>query len=72
MAATTELIREIDKDRFYQGILKLMQRADGNYYALPCHGWVQGIWYRADCFEKAVLKLLTTWDATWRQHNAGG
>jgi multiple sugar transport system substrate-binding protein len=34
----------------------------GNYYALPYHGWVQGIWYRADWFKNAGLDPPDTWE----------
>lgn len=62
-AATTALVNKIGKDKFYQGPLKEVETADGNsYYALPYHGWIQGIWYRADWFKKAGLEPPTTWE----------
>jgi len=62
-AAATELINEIGADEFYAGVLRLNQTGDGtNYYSIPYHGWVQGIWYRADWFEEAGLNPPETWD----------
>jgi len=60
--AATEVINEIGKENFYAGTLKLNQSAEGDYYALPYHGWVQGIWYRADWFEEAGLNPPNTWE----------
>ncbi len=61
--AVTELINTIGKDQFYQGTLKLNESpAMGEYYASPFHGWVQGIWYRADWFKDAGLNPPDTWD----------
>jgi len=37
-------------------------REAGKYYGLPFHGWVQGIWYRADWFKKAGLNPPATWE----------
>jgi multiple sugar transport system substrate-binding protein len=61
--ATGALLEEIGKDSFYQGVLRLVSSGEGGYYALPYHGWIQGIWYRADWFEEAGLDPPTTWDA---------
>ena len=61
-AANESLLNEIGKDKFYAGTLKLLQSGSGEYYALPYHGWVQGIWYRADWFEEAGLEPPNTWD----------
>jgi len=63
IATTTKLIEKIGKSRFYAGPLKVLETtAKGSYYALPYHGWIQGIWYRADWFEKAGLAPPTTWE----------
>lgn len=63
VATTTKLIEKIGKDRFYAGPLKVLETTSkGSYYALPYHGWIQGIWYRSDWFEKAGLNPPTTWD----------
>lgn len=60
---TTKMVETIGKDRFYRGSLKMVEtRAPGQYYGLPYHGWVQGIWYRADWFKKADLKPPDTWE----------
>ncbi len=59
----TEMVKQIGKDRFYQGALKMVESSEaGNYNALPFHGWVQGIWYRADWFRKAGLAPPDTWE----------
>jgi multiple sugar transport system substrate-binding protein len=61
--AITELINDIGKDRFYAGTLRLNESAQkGLYYGVPYHGWVQGIWYRADWFEEAGLEPPSTWE----------
>ena len=63
IATTTKLIEKIGKDRFYSGPLKVLETTGkGSYYALPYHGWIQGIWYRSDWFEAAGLEPPTTWD----------
>ena len=65
IAAVTEILNGIGKDKFYQGALKVLETsAKDGYYALPYHGWVQGLWYRADWFEEAGLEPPTTWEAT--------
>lgn len=65
ITAVTEIANGIGKDKFYQGALKVLETsAKDGYYALPYHGWIQGIWYRADWFEEAGLKPPTTWEAT--------
>ncbi|ADK80195.1 ABC transporter substrate-binding protein [Sediminispirochaeta smaragdinae] len=59
----THLINSIGKDKFYAGPLALNESSTkGSYYAVPYHGWVQGIWYRADWFEEAGLNAPFTWD----------
>ena len=58
-----ELVNKIGKNRFFKGALKMMEvPGGGNYYALPYHGWVQGIWYRADWFSNAGLEPPDTWE----------
>jgi multiple sugar transport system substrate-binding protein len=57
------LVDKVGKKRFYQGALKMMEKAGGgDYYALPYHGWVQGIWYRADWFKDTGLAPPDTWE----------
>lgn len=59
----SRLVDKVGKKRFFQGALKMMEvPAGGNYYALPYHGWVQGIWYRADWFKDAGLDPPDTWE----------
>ncbi len=61
--ATTDAVKSVGKDRFYQGALKLVENPDTHQYvALPYRGWVQGIWYRADWFKEAGLQPPTTWE----------
>ncbi len=63
--AVTGLISKIGINKFYKGPLNILQTSDkSGYYALPYHGWVQGIWYRADWFEEAGLEPPTTWEST--------
>ena len=63
--AVTDLVNKIGKNRFYSGPLKILQTSEKDgYYALPYHGWIQGIWYRADWFEEAGLEPPTTWEST--------
>jgi multiple sugar transport system substrate-binding protein len=58
-----KLLNRIGADRFFRGALKMVETPEpGKYYGLPYHGWVQGLWYRADWFEKAGLKPPDTWD----------
>lgn len=62
-AATTGLIEKVGKSKFYAGPLKMLESADGGeYYGVPYHGWIQGIWYRADWFKEAGLEPPVTWD----------
>jgi len=59
----TQLVKQVGKERFYQGALKMMEvPGGGQYFALPYHGWIQGIWYRADWFKAAGLQAPDTWD----------
>jgi multiple sugar transport system substrate-binding protein len=58
----TRMVQEIGKGRFYQGALKMVETSEaGRYYGLPFHGWVQGIWYRADWFRDKGLEPPDTW-----------
>jgi multiple sugar transport system substrate-binding protein len=59
----SRLVDKVGKKRFFQGALKMMEvPGGGTYYALPYHGWVQGIWYRADWFKDAGLDPPDTWE----------
>ncbi len=62
--SATDVIKAIGVDRFYGGPLKVLETSGkGQYYALPYHGWIQGIWYRSDWFDREGLKAPDTWDA---------
>ncbi len=64
ITSATEVIKDIGVDKFYSGPLKVLETSGkGEYYALPYHGWIQGIWYRNDWFEKEGLEPPKTWDA---------
>lgn len=60
--ATAEVIDSVGEDSYYAGALKLVESEDGEYYAMPYHGWIQGIWYRSDWFEAAGLQPPNSWD----------
>jgi len=61
--AASRVVKDVGKNKFYSGILRLNQMPSGNsYYSVPFHGWIQGIWYRADWFEEAGLNPPKTWD----------
>lgn len=61
--AAGELVSGIGSDKFYRGVLDLNATSSGNaYYSVPFHGWVQGLWYRADWFEEAGLNPPETWE----------
>ena len=63
LSSTRAIADSIGVDRFYSGPLKVLQTTDkSGYYALPYHGWIQGIWYRADWFEEAGLEPPNTWE----------
>lgn len=62
--SATDVIKKIGTERFYAGPLKVLETSGkGQYYALPYHGWIQGIWYRSDWFSRDGLKAPATWDA---------
>lgn len=62
--ANTAVVNNIGKSRFYKGALTLVENPqEKKYVSVPYHGWVQGIWYRADWFKEAGLKPPTTWEA---------
>ena len=61
--STTDFINDLGKSRFYQGALELVGVGNGReYYSVPYHGWIQGIWYRADWFAEAGLAPPDTWE----------
>lgn len=60
--AASRVIRRMGVDRFYPGALSMLAASGGGrWYGVPFHGWVQGIWYRADWFEEAGLGPPRTW-----------
>jgi multiple sugar transport system substrate-binding protein len=64
MDAATAFIKSIGKSRFYQGTLDILQSPTrGKYYAVPYHGWIQGIWYRKDWFADAGFDAPDDWDS---------
>ena len=64
MKETTKIINSIGKGTFYAGPLSMLESpTKGSYYALPYHGWIQGLWYRSDWFKKAGLNPPNTWES---------
>lgn len=64
MEASTDVIKSIGKNRFYQGTLDILQSPTrGLYYAVPYHGWIQGIWYRKDWFADAGFDAPEDWNS---------
>ena len=64
MDANTAFIKSIGKNRFYQGTLDILQSPTrGKYYAVPYHGWIQGIWYRKDWFADAGFGAPDDWNS---------
>lgn len=55
------VINDIGKSRFHKGALTTLTSPDGDYYGLPYHGWIQGIWYRKDWFDEKGLAAPNTW-----------
>ncbi len=61
--AATKMLGKIGAKRFYEGALQMLSSPHkGQYCGLPYHGWVQGIWYRKDWFEKEGLDPPDTWN----------
>ena len=63
LGANTEAIELAGKDRYYDGVLKML-KAPGtdDYLGMPVSGWVAGIWYRKSMFEDKNLEPPTTWE----------
>ena len=58
-----KILDNVGSGRFFTGALDMLKSPNGkDYYGVPMHGWVQGIWYRKDWFEQAGLEPPTTWD----------
>lgn len=56
------VLKDIGADKFHVGALTTLKSPTGDYYGLPYHGWIQGIWYRTDWFEEKGLEPPTTWE----------
>jgi multiple sugar transport system substrate-binding protein len=62
-ASNKKMLESIGESRFFDGALNMLQGPNGkDYYGVPFHGWVQGIWYRKDWFEAAGLDAPNTWE----------
>lgn len=63
-AEATRFVQSLGVDRFYPGSLRQLATPGGSSWCgIPFHGWVQGIWYRADWFRKAGLPPPNNWTA---------
>ena len=61
--SATSIIQSVGLSNFYPGTLAVNKASTGNgYYAVPFTGWIEGIWYRSDWFDKAGLKPPSTWE----------
>ncbi|AZR73806.1 hypothetical protein BBF96_10660 [Anoxybacter fermentans] len=60
--AAGQIIDELGREDFYKGALRMVATPEGGNYAVPMHGWVQGIWYRTDLFEEKGLEPPITWE----------
>lgn len=59
-----DILEEVGEDRFFTGALNMLRAPNGrDFYGVPLHGWLQGIWYRKDWFEEYGLEPPTTWEA---------
>jgi multiple sugar transport system substrate-binding protein len=62
--AATDMIGEIGRERFYGASLDMLHATvPGQWYAVPFHGWIQGLWYRRDWFAAAGLAPPDNWDS---------
>ncbi len=60
--AAGEMVEQLGRDRFYDAALDMLaSEVPGAPYAVPFHGWIQGLWYRKDWFEAAGLAPPTNW-----------
>lgn len=57
---TGTMVRDIGINRFSKGILQRISNSRSTPCGIPISGWVQGIWYRKDWFEKAGLAAPDT------------
>jgi len=58
----TRFIEDMREARLAGGARRMLRGADGRYFGVPMHGWLQGLIYRADWFEEAGLEPTTSWD----------
>lgn len=56
------VVKDIGQARFHTGALNSLKSPSGEYYGLPYHGWIQGIWYRKDWFAEKGLAAPNTWE----------
>jgi multiple sugar transport system substrate-binding protein len=62
-SSNKKILNSVGEGRFFEGALNMLQAPNGkDYYGVPMHGWVQGIWYRKDWFEEAGLEAPNTWE----------
>ena len=62
--AATDVIGDIGRERFYGAALDMLHTTiPGQWYAVPFHGWIQGLWYRRDWFADAGLAPPDDWDS---------
>ncbi len=59
---TTKLVADIGERRFAGGAKRALRGADGRYFGVPFHGWLQGVIYRTDWFAEAGLEPPNSWD----------
>ncbi|MGJ8645811.1 MAG: ABC transporter substrate-binding protein [Marinomonas colpomeniae] len=60
--AHQDVVSSIGKSRFHKGALTTLTSPSDEYYGLPYHGWIQGIWYRKDWFDEKGLAAPNTWE----------
>ena len=62
-AEATRLVGTLGRASFYDGALGMLASSNGPgmVWGVPYHGWVQGLWYRRDMFEKAGLGAPEDW-----------
>ncbi|MCK1193448.1 sugar ABC transporter substrate-binding protein [Streptococcus uberis] len=60
---TTEVIKSVGEDNYYNGALKLVRSEDGkDFIAAPISGWVQGIWYNKTMLKDAGFEAPESWE----------
>ncbi len=55
----TKIIKDFGD--IYEGASRLLSDGHGEYFAVPFHAWVQGIWFRKDWFAKQDLGDPISW-----------